>query len=1121
VKNLRPKHKITSHDNASGNYYKCASFLRSKRLINRIDKIVADSEEIKINIVPFRLESDIIEKFFVEGIDFILVEYNQIDSYLKKIDPSIVLGLPIVIVVENAESIKYDDLKNLRIIDILSRNDISESAIFKTQLLLQSSLNSNLINFFDSLNKDSFFESLFGKLEEAVSILDENARYIWINNAYEELLGYSLEELSGRTPALVMSEDDMNIFIAFLKEKSNNYKGIHKVTDKNGRIINIELSVFVIVDKNTELVRIASIKRKLTTEKEIEQQLIFTEEKFQKFVNNIDDLITVTDMNGKISYVSPGFNKSLGYYEAELTNTLIYEYVHPEDIRSLRNVINKKIKGEFDNLRFRFRKKNGDYIWLESRGEPLFDHNRQNSGIILGASVIHEQLLSEEKLKEIEFRYKILVNRIYDLVLDVDPQGKVINVFGNSKDVLKMSSLSLIGKKFIDFIYEKDVIETEEYLKKKSAHFETRFLLDENDCRWFDVTMESFSDSSTDYPRIIILKDIHDNKDILRKINESDSLYRSLTENIQDIIIRIDKNLQVVYANSVAKNQLFENKNLKNLEEIGINPDEKEKLLHSIERSKHTLNTDQLEVKLSKQGKAVFYNWSIIPEYNDHGEFFSLLLVARNVTPYVVAKYEITKLKSIIENSTNSIIVTDRMGNIEYVNPAVEELSGYNQYELLGKNPRIFKTGNTTIEEYEKLWETISGGNIWKGTFKNKKKNGEYFWEFAIISPIMNFDGEIVNYLAIKENITRQKVIEDTLRSNQEKLNLTLEGAQVGTWVINIPEKMIYWDEQVIKLCGYTVEELIQGNLKNLKNFIHPDDFDRVVNLYQQSLENYNTLDIEFKIITKLGLTKHVFAKGQIIRNESGQPVRMDGISMDITSQKTIEENLKLRNEELNQFVYKVSHDLRAPLASIRGIIELEKLQNKSRSQFKYVRLIEDRISNLDQFMRNILSHSRNLNTSVRYKQIDFQQITDDCFKELEFLRNALSIKRIVKISKSTFHSDESRLFEIFRNLISNSIKYLDYDKSEPYIKITVKSDSTRAVITFEDNGVGIDPDLQKYIFDMFYRANEKSDGSGIGLYIVKQAVEKLNGSISVKSKKGDGTRFQVIIPNAIPEKLN
>ena len=92
--------------------------------------------------------------------------------------------------------------------------------------------------------------------------------------------------------------------------------------------------------------------------------------------------------------------------------------------------------------------------------------------------------------------------------------------------------------------------------------------------------------------------------------------------------------------------------------------------------------------------------------------------------------------------------------------------------------------------------------------------------------------------MAVKEDITHKKIIEETLRSHQEKLNLTLEGAQVGTWVVNIPERMIYWDDQVVNLCGYTVEELIKGNLNNLKNFIHPDDFDRVVDLYMQSLKN-------------------------------------------------------------------------------------------------------------------------------------------------------------------------------------------------------------------------------------------------------------------------------------------
>jgi PAS domain S-box-containing protein len=758
---------------------------------------------------------------------------------------------------------------------------------------------------------------------------------------------------------------------------------------------------------------------------------------------------------------------------------------------------------------------------MEARGEGIYDPYNKRSALMLVASVIHDQLISEEKLKETESRYKILVERIYDLVLEVDHRGIIVKVIGNSKEVLNRTTLSLIGEKFLDHIYNEDVKVVRNKFFEKSSQYESRIEIEDRGLKWFDISHESFKDYNNNELKIIILKDIHDRKKILKKIRENESLYRSLTENIQDIVLRIDKDLKIVYANSAAYAQLFREKILKSFYDLDIDSSSRRELLKSIESVKNTLKQEQIEIQINRLNKTVFYNWSIIPEFNDHSEFFSFLIIARNVTPFVVAKHEIKKLYNILEHSTNSILITDREGKIEYINPSVEATSGYSQHELLGRNPRIFKSGKTNPSAYKELWETVTKGNTWKGTFCNKKKNGEIYWECALITPIKNFEGEIINYLAVKENITEQRIIEDNLKSSQEKLNLTLEAAQVGTWVINIPENIIYWDEQVTKLCGYTVAELSNGGLENFKKFIHPEDMDRVKRSFIQSLENHDILDIEFRVVTKLGLIKYAFAKGQVIRNEEGEPIRMDGISMDITSQKTIEDNLKMRNEELNQFVYKVSHDLRAPLASIRGIIELEKLQNKDNTQFKYLHLIEDRISNLDQFMRNILSHSRNLNMSVKYKEIDFKQITDDCFKELEFLRNALNIKRIVKISRSTFYSDESRLFEIFRNLISNSIKYLDYDKTEPYIKITVKNHNSKAVITFEDNGVGIDPDLQEYIFDMFYRANEKSDGSGIGLYIVKQAVDKLNGSITVKSKKGEGTRFQVTIPNADAQSLN
>ena len=185
-------------------------------------------------------------------------------------------------------------------------------------------------------------------------------------------------------------------------------------------------------------------------EQEYKLQLAYAEERFNKFIKNIDDLITVTDSNGKISYVSPGYLEILGYSDTELKNTLIFEYIFPEDIRTVKGEYTTGIKKGFRNLRFRFRKRNGEYLWMEARGEGIHDPNTKEYGLMLVSTIIHDKLISEEKLRETESRYKILVERIYDLVFEVDHRGIIVKVIGNAKEILNRSTLSLIGEKFID-----------------------------------------------------------------------------------------------------------------------------------------------------------------------------------------------------------------------------------------------------------------------------------------------------------------------------------------------------------------------------------------------------------------------------------------------------------------------------------------------------------------------------------------------------------------------------------------------------------------------------------------------------------------------------------------------
>jgi signal transduction histidine kinase len=246
------------------------------------------------------------------------------------------------------------------------------------------------------------------------------------------------------------------------------------------------------------------------------------------------------------------------------------------------------------------------------------------------------------------------------------------------------------------------------------------------------------------------------------------------------------------------------------------------------------------------------------------------------------------------------------------------------------------------------------------------------------------------------------------------------------------------------------------------------------------------------------------------------QTIGIYGVYVDITDRKKVEEELKVRNAELDNFVYKVSHDLRAPLSSVLGLVNLSKLQGNTDNPLEYLELIGEKIQALDNFIGDVLSHSKNLKIEVSIGKVDLDKIIEQTFQDLSYLKGARETKKSVKIEGIEFYSDYWRVSEIFRNLISNAIKYRQPDSPDSEIVIRINVDHLCADINFSDNGIGIKEANLKRIFEMFYRATEQGDGSGIGLYIVKNAVEKLGGQIRVASKPGEGTRFHILLPNRI-----
>lgn len=247
---------------------------------------------------------------------------------------------------------------------------------------------------------------------------------------------------------------------------------------------------------------------------------------------------------------------------------------------------------------------------------------------------------------------------------------------------------------------------------------------------------------------------------------------------------------------------------------------------------------------------------------------------------------------------------------------------------------------------------------------------------------------------------------------------------------------------------------------------------------------------------------------------------RTKELNEEINTRKAVEEkiqrtNLELskRNTELDNFVYSVSHDLRAPIASVLGLINLAKKDKDVTMKDTYLEMINNSALQQDHFIKEILDQSRNSRLEIRKEEIFFEPLINETFNQLRFATSTdKAVEKIISIQQETaFYCDRWRLKVILNNIISNAIRYRN--GKDPIIKVNVRVDSKMAKMAIEDNGKGIAKEHLQNVYKMFYRATDDGAGSGLGLYIVKEAIDKLNGSIRIDSQEGVGTTVSLEIP--------
>ncbi len=461
-----------------------------------------------------------------------------------------------------------------------------------------------------------------------------------------------------------------------------------------------------------------------------------------------------------------------------------------DDLEMMDKHLNEDVLGKRKpfNKEYRIvRKSDGIIRWVNGLGQLNLDAGGNILSLIGTIQDITKRKRTEDVLKESEemMRNSQSVAHICSYSTNLNE-----NEIGTSSWICSPEFYKIFGidktyphtiEGWVGFIhpdYREETVAYHEYVIKERIPFEHEYkIIRINDGaeRWVYGTGKlEFDEKGNPIRMHGAIQDITERKMNLEAIQNERQLLRTLIDHLPDPIYVKDNEGRKMLANRA------------DLENIGV-MDESEVLGKSdlelfnteigyrgyeddlivIEKGEPVINRE--EIFIDKNGKKRWLLTTKIPILNKSGKTTGLVGIGRDITEQKKAYETIQKLSKSIEQSPSTIVIADVLGNIEYVNPKFREITGYTTEEVIGQNPRILQSGETPAEKYKELWDTISSGEVWRGEFRNRKKNGELFWEWVTMTSIKDNQGEITNYIAIKEDISSRKQMEVDLIIAKEK----------------------------------------------------------------------------------------------------------------------------------------------------------------------------------------------------------------------------------------------------------------------------------------------------------------------------------------------------------------
>ncbi len=840
-------------------------------------------------------------------------------------------------------------------------------------------------------------------------------------------------------------------------------------------------------------------------------------EKYKLLVEQASDGIFMTDFNGGIINVNPMGAQMFGYEPNEMLQKNLKDLVSKEELTKNPIKFSELKAGATLLTERKMLKKDGSAFYGEVNAKAL--NSKCIQGIVRDSTERKKlEVVSQNNLQKFSkaFNNTTVGMVIVDLQKGiVDANTFFLNLIGWSLDDIKgktFTELNLIDE---DSDIRKQIIKAlERYGKIDTA--DVVFKSKKGEDLYLLGSAETYNYNESKYLLATLIDRTEAKKNQL-KIIQSEAKYRELTERISDAFVAFDNDWNFTYVNAKAsklisrKPQEVMGKNLWTEFPEFAKSEAYPIFIGAFKKQKYAYLEQYFEpfdawianhIYPSKEGTTIYF---------------------KNITKKKKADSEKQQLISIIENSPGFIGLAGLDGKSTFLNEAGRKLVGLSPDKDLSDItifdffPETYK--NTLVDVHV---PHIQNKGSWSGEapLKNFKTNEiipTAFSGFIIRDKTTN---KGIGIGSVAFDISERLKYEKEILELQSKMNAAIRIGEIGYWDWNVLSEIIAWSNQMYKI--YDVEPGTIITVPFTQSLVHPDDWDYHNKVLNEKIANKDNSPFSYRIVHRNGDVKHVLVQMEVVEGDDKEDYRYQGTVIDITIAKEAEERLEAQNielqktnSELDSFVYSASHELRAPLTSILGLVNIIKIDENKPKLLEKLTMMENSIKRLDTFIKDIIEFSRNRHLELSLEKINFCNLIDDSLESLWYLENTSNINIVRDISVPVdYYSDKRRIAVILNNFISNAIKYHNTKKNNPTIWITITSTNDNAEIVVRDNGPGINKTHLSKIFDMFYRASSKIMGSGIGLYIVKEIIDKLNGSVKVDSEINKGTTFTVILPN-------